>query len=193
VVRQIEEQKQLMRRWFESALWSSRLVVLLAVITAVLAGVALFLLIGLQTFGVLVNMFHCIDPTMAVEQREAIMRESILRLITMIDGYLLGAFMLIFGFGLYELFLAPIQEAKASIMSARILRVESLDDLKSRLGKVILIILIVEAFKDGFQIKAESPLDVVYVAASIALIGLALYLTHSSGSEKRKPGSDTQE
>ena len=158
-----------------------------------LAGVALFLVIGLQTFGVVANMFHCIDPTMAVEQRETIMRESILRLITMIDGYLLGAFMLIFGFGLYELFIAQIQEAKASRMSARILRVESLDDLKSRLGKVILIILIVETFKDGFQIKAESPLDVLYVAASIALVGLALYLTHSSGSENKKAGSDTQE
>jgi len=36
-------------------------------------------------------------------------------------------------------------------------------------------------------------LDVLYVAASIALIGLALYLTHSSGSEKTKAGSDTPE
>jgi uncharacterized membrane protein YqhA len=114
-------------------------------------------------------------------------------LITMIDGYLLGAFMLIFGFGLYELFLAEIREAKESRMSARILRVESLDDLKSRLGKVILIILIVEVFKDGFQIKAETPLEVLYVAASIALVGLALYLTRSSGSEKRKALPDTQE
>ena len=182
-----------MRKWFESALWSSRLVVLLAVITAVLAGVALFLVIGLQTLGVLANVFHCIDPTMAAEQRETIMHDNILRLITMIDGYLLGAFMLIFGFGLYELFLAQIQEAKASRMSARILHVESLDDLKSRLGKVILIILIVEIFKDGFQIKAQSPLDVLYVAAGIALIGLALYLTHSSGSEKKKAESDTQD
>jgi uncharacterized membrane protein YqhA len=121
------------------------------------------------------------------------MSESIIRLITMIDGYLLGAFMLIFGFGLYELFLAQIQEAKASRMSARILRVESLEDLKSRLGKVILIILIVETFKDGFQIRTQSPLDVLCVAASIALIGLALYLTHSSGSEKTKAGSDTPE
>jgi hypothetical protein len=49
----------------------------------------------------------------------------------------------------------------------------------------------VETFKDGFQIKAESPLEVLYVAASIALVGLALYLTHSSGSEKRKALSDT--
>ena len=130
----------------------------LAVITAVLAGVALSLVIGLQTFGVLANMFHCIDPTMAVEQRETIMSESIIRLITMIDGYLLGAFMLIFGFGLYELFVPQIQEAKASRMSARILRVESLEDLKSRLGKVILIILIVETFKDGFQIRNSESL-----------------------------------
>ena len=180
-----------MRKWFETALWSSRLVVLFAVVTGVLAGVALFVAIGVQSFWVLATMFHCVDPTMAVEQRETIMRESILRLITMIDGYLLGAFMLIFGFGLYELFVTEIREAKESRMSARILRVESLDDLKSRLGKVILIILIVETFKDGFQIKAESPLEVLYVAASIALVGLALYLTHSSGSEKRKALSDT--
>lgn len=130
---------------------------------------------------------------MTAEQRETIMHDNILRLITMIDGYLLGAFMLIFGFGLYELFLAQIQDAKVSRMSARILRVESLDDLKSRLGKVILIILIVEIFKDGFQIKTQSPLDVLYVAAGIALIGLALYLTHSSGSENKKVESDRQQ
>jgi len=46
--------------------------------------------------------------------------------------------------------------------------------------------LIVEIFKDAFEIKADSPLDLLYVAATIALIGLALYLTRGSGSE-RKP------
>jgi hypothetical protein len=44
---------------------------------------------------------------------------------------------------------------------------------------------VVEIFKDAFEIKAESPLDLLYVAATIALIGLALYLTRGSESEKK--------
>jgi uncharacterized membrane protein YqhA len=63
-------------------------------------------------------------------------------------------------------------------------KVKSLDDLKARLAKVILIILIVETFKDAFELKAQSPLELLYVGATIALIGLALYLTHGSESEK---------
>ena len=103
--------------------------------------------------------------------------------------------MFIFGFGLYELFLADFQEARSSEASGRILRIKSLDDLKTRLGKVILIILIVEIFKDAFQIKADSPLDLLYVAATIALIGLALYLTRGSGAVRKTeqaPHDETQ-
>jgi uncharacterized membrane protein YqhA len=170
---------------FEKLLWNGRLVVLFAVITSILAGMVLFFVIGIESLRVLLNMLHYADPTMALDQRDAVLRESILREIALIDGYLLGAFMFIFGFGLYELFLADFQEARSSQASGRILRIKSLDDLKTRLGKVILIILVVETFKDAFSIKAESPLDLLYVAATIALIGLALYLTRGSESGKK--------
>jgi uncharacterized membrane protein YqhA len=170
---------------FEKVLWNSRLVVLFAVITSVLAGMVLFCVIGVESLRVLLNMLHYANPAMALDQREAILRQSILREIALIDGYLLGAFMFIFGFGLYELFLADFQEARSSQASGRILRIKSLDDLKTRLGKVILIILVVEIFKDAFGIKAENPLDLLYVAAAIALIGLALYLTRGSESERK--------
>ena len=130
------------KRGFETALWNSRLVVLFAVVTSVLAGLDLFFVIGLESFRVLLNLVRSADLAMVVDQREAILRESILRMISLIDGYLLGAFMFIFGFGMYELFLADIQEARSSPASGRILHIKSLEDLKTRLGKVILIILI---------------------------------------------------
>jgi hypothetical protein len=38
--------------------------------------------------------------------------------------------------------------------------------------------------EDAFQIKAQSALELFYVGANIALIGLALYLTQGSDSEK---------
>jgi uncharacterized membrane protein YqhA len=170
---------------FEKVLWNSRFVVLFAVITSVLAGVALFCVIGVESLRVLASLVRCADPTLALDQREVVLRQGILREIALIDDYLLGAFMFIFGFGLYELFLADFQEARSSEASGRILRIKLLDDLKTRLGKVILIILIVEIFKDAFEIKATSPLDLLYVAATIALVGLALYLTRGSGSEKK--------
>jgi uncharacterized membrane protein YqhA len=172
------------KKGFEIALWKSRLIVVLAVIPSIVAGVALFCIVAIESFRVLADLLHYVDPTMSLDQREALLKQTILRIISAIDGYLLGAFMLIFGFGLYELFLADLEEARSSQMSGRILRIKSLDDLKSRLAKVILIILIVETFKDAFEIKAQSPLELLYVGATIALIGLALYLTHGSESEK---------
>jgi uncharacterized membrane protein YqhA len=173
------------KKTFEIVLWKSRLIVVLAVFPSIVAGVALFCIIAVESFRVLVDLLHYLDPGLALEQREALLKQSILRMISAIDGYLLGAFMLIFGFGLYELFLADLQEARASEAAGRILRVKSLDDLKTRLAKVILIILIVETFKDAFGIKAQTPLDLLYVGATIALIGLALYLTHGAESEKK--------
>ena len=170
---------------FEKVLWNSRYVVLIAVISSVLAGVVLFCVIGLESLRTLASLSGYANLTMALEERDAILRQGILREIALIDGYLLGAFMFIFGFGLYELFLADFQAARSSEASGRILRIKSLDDLKTRLGKVILIILIVEIFKDAFDIKAHSPLDLLYVAAAIALIGLALYLTRGSELGKK--------
>ena len=166
-------------------MWNSRLVVLFAVVTSVLAGLDLFFVIGLESFRVLLNLVRSSDLAMGVDQKEAILRDSILQMISLIDGYLLGAFMFIFGFGMYELFLADFQAARSSPASGRILQIKSLEDLKTRLGKVILIILIVEVFKDAYDVKAHSTPDLLYIAAAIALIGLALYLTHSSAPAKK--------
>jgi uncharacterized membrane protein YqhA len=140
--------------------------------------------LAIESLRVLPALLRFADPTMAMDQREALLKQGLLREISVIDGFLLGAFMLIFGFGIYELFLGDLQAARSSAASGRILHINSLDDLKTRLVKVILIILIVETFKDAFGVKAQTPLDLLYVGATIALIGLALYLTHGSLSDK---------
>ena len=97
------------KKTFEIVLWKSRLIVVLAVFPSIVAGVALFCIIAVESFRVLVDLLHYLDPGLALEQREALLKQSILRMISAIDGYLLGAFMLIFGFGLYELFLADLR------------------------------------------------------------------------------------
>jgi uncharacterized membrane protein YqhA len=62
-----------------------------------------------------------------------------------------------------------------------VLHIESLDDLKNRLAKVILMILmilIVTFFEQVLKMKFETPQSLIYLSGGIALIGLALYLTH---------------
>jgi uncharacterized membrane protein YqhA len=175
-----------LRRRFEALLWNSRLIVLLAVISSVLTGLVLFCLVTLESARSLTILFTSMISGPASSGKESTLAESISRFITLIDGYLLGAFMLIFGFGFYELFVADLQPARESSSSNRVLVIKSLDDLKERLGKVILLIMIVEIFKDAIKITLNQPLDLLYVGASIAFIGLGLYLTHSSESEKAK-------
>lgn len=51
------------------------------------------------------------------------------------------------------------------------------DDLKDRLAKVVLLVLIVEFLQYTFAVNFTSALDLLYLAVGIALIGLALYLT----------------
>jgi len=103
--------------------------------------------------------------------------------------------MLIFSLGLYELFISDIDQAHGSKASSKILVIGSLDDLKSRLAKVILMILIVTLFEEALNMKLTMPLDLVYLGASIALIALALYFSHAAEPyhEKKEDSPDASE
>lgn len=61
------------------------------------------------------------------------------------------------------------------------MQISSLDDLKDRLGKVILMILVVAFFKNVLHIEFESPLEILYMGAGIFLVSLALYFGHKAG------------
>jgi hypothetical protein len=53
------------------------------------------------------------------------------------------------------------------------------------LAKVIIMILIVKLFENALKLELNSALDLLYLGGAIALIGIALYLTH--GEEGHKP------
>lgn len=116
-----------LRRGFEALLWNSRLVVLLAVISSVLASLVLFCLVTLESAKAQKNLFVSLASGQVTGGKESALAESISRFITLIDGYLLGAFMLIFGIGFYELFVADLQPARESTGSNPVLVIKSLD------------------------------------------------------------------
>lgn len=171
---------------FEGSLWNSRFVVLAAVIGSLLAGFAIFYMATVDVVYLVIHTFSYADPEMASETRKALHDSTVTHIVEVVDGYLLATVMLIFSLGLYELFISDIDQAHGSRASSKILVISSLDDLKSRLAKVIIMILIVTLFEEALNMKLTAPIDLLYLGGSIALIALALYLTHGAehGAEK---------
>ena len=167
---------------FEGALWRSRYVVIVAVIASMIASFAIFYMATVDAAYLVSNILHYASPDMTGDARKLLHEQSITHVVEVVDGYLLATVMLIFSLGLYELFISDIDEAKGEARSSRILVIESLDDLKARLAKVILMILIVTLFQEAIQIKIGTPLDLLYLGGAIALVGLSLYLTHAADS-----------
>ena len=165
---------------FEGALWNSRFVILTAVVGSLFAGFAIFYMATVDVVYLVMHTLHYADPDLAIEARKALHDSTVTHIVEVVDGYLLATVMMIFSLGLYELFISDINQAHGSKASSKILVISSLDDLKSRLAKVIIMILIVTLFEQALNMKLTAPIDLLYLGGSIALIALALYLTHSA-------------
>ena len=102
--------------------------------------------------------------------------ELLYKLITAIDLYLIGVVLLIFGFGIYELFISKIDIARRD-EAVTILEIENLEELKNKIIKVIILVLIVSFFERILKISSSftSPIDMAYFAISILGLSLGVY------------------
>jgi uncharacterized membrane protein YqhA len=170
---------------FERLLWGSRLIVLLAVVASLLVSVGMFYVSTVDVIG-LIGYIAQYAGTHGAERLE--LRSSIVaHVVEVVDGYLLAAIMLIFSLGLYELFVSRIDVAEGSEFASRLLLIHSLDDLKDRLAKVVLLILVVKFFEYALSLPFKTPLDLLYLALGTLLVSAALYLTKDKAKEKPHP------
>ncbi len=167
------------------------MVVLVAVLASLLTALAVFYLATVDTWLLVRKIYHYADVELSEDERKIIRSQAIAHVVEVIDGYLLATVLLIFALGLYELFISALDQARASQAFAKVLIINNLDDLKSRLGKVILIILIVRFFEQALKMEFNEPLDLLAFAGGIALVGLALYLSHLSLDHLSVNGEDS--
>ena len=108
----------------------------------------------------------------------ASLKETIVEVLTAVDAILLGTVLLVIGYGLYELFI------DADIDVPMWLRVNDLDDLKSKLiGVVVAIVAVV--FVGVFVDSNRSAEVISYgVGAGALVVGLAVFAWASKRSEK---------
>jgi len=165
---------------FEKFLWNSRLMVIAAVLASLAAAVAVLYMASVDAWIMISHLGEYISPELTSEGRAKLRSETVTHVVEIIDGYLLATVLLIFALGLYELFISKIEQASESEGASRILVIKNLDDLKGRLAKVILMILIVKYFEHALNMEFKTALDLLYFAGGIAFLGLALFLSHAS-------------
>jgi uncharacterized membrane protein YqhA len=172
----------------EKVLWGSRLVVLAAVAGSLVASLVLFYVTTADTVLLVGKMLPYARPDLAAEAREALHDTALQKSVKIVDGYLLATVLLIFALGLYELVVGKIRAAQDGRGPEGVLVIRSLDDLKNRLAKVILMILVVTFFERVNAVRTATAMDLLLFAGGIALVGLALYLAHAAEGGRRPPG-----
>jgi len=162
---------------FEGALWQSRFVVLFAVIASLATAFVMFFVATVDAWFLVGHMVDYTSSELTGDARAVFRSNTVTHVVEIIDGYLLGTVLLIFALGLYELFISRIEQAEKSETASSVLIIHSLDDLKGRLAKVILMILIVKYFEHAVSMN---------FSGGIALIGVALFLTHEKSGHGAK-------
>lgn len=165
-------------KYFEKLLWHSRHMTLVAVVASLLLSLLLFIITAADVASLLTHVADYF--TASAESRKVLKIEMVAHTVGAIDGFLLATILLIFALGLYELFISEIDEAKNSRRSAKVLIINSLDDLKSKLAKVILMILVVTFFEVSLSMEFPEALDLVYFSFGILMVSLALYFGSKS-------------
>ncbi|XP_057807769.1 uncharacterized protein LOC131022330 [Salvia miltiorrhiza] len=122
--------------------------------------------------------------------------KMVLRLVEAIDVYLAGTVMLIFAMGLYGLFISNVPPGVPPSMDRALkgsslfgmfalkerpqwMKISSLDELKTKVGHVIVMILLVKMFERSKMVTIATGLDLLSYSVCIFLSSASLYILHN--------------
>ena len=174
----MEKKQGILERFFERALWDSRLLMLVGVVSSVLLALGTFYLALVDLvyfFGLILDYG---DLGAGVAERNDLRSDVITAIVKVLDGFLICAILIIVALGLYELFVNRIDVARFSEASPRLLQVHGLDDLKERVARLILLVLLIEFFQRALRIPYDTALDLFYLGLGILFVSAAMYLTN---------------
>ena len=120
-----------MENKFEKGLWGVRYIVILAVILSIVASISLIVIGSWDIIQAII--FNNPLFNSSIENNN----QLLFKIISSIDLFLIGIVLLIFGFGIYELFVSEINFAKAKF-SESTLKIKSLDQSSILISKLYL-------------------------------------------------------
>ena len=163
---------------FEHLLWRFRLVTILPVVMSLLGSVSCFILGTQEEVHALQKLFSgYLNP-----------EKSILllgKVVGGIDYYVIGIALLIFGYGIYELIISDIDPRLQDLSQERrnILSITSLEGLKQKLTNVIIVALIVTAFKLMISFQVQSISELLQFCGCVLMLSFSAWLVGKNHKE----------
>ncbi|MEN9767174.1 MAG: hypothetical protein RLZZ32_1134 [Cyanobacteriota bacterium] len=166
---------------FERWLWKFRLIAIVPVVMSLLGSGATFVS-GTS------EIWHSIRLLLDASPEDSRTVAMLLgELVGGVDLYLIGIALMIFGYGVYELLISEIEAARGPDAGSNgLLDIRSLDALKEKLVKVIVVALIVSAFKSMLIFPIDNTTNLLVFSGSVLLLSLSAYLV-AGGPNRRQP------
>jgi len=168
-------------RLFERTLWGSRLFIIVAILMLMLAWLVMLFISTVDVILLFGRVGGYLNLALATAERDALRTYIISTIIGVVDGYLIASALFLLSIGLYKQFVGNIDEIEGSEIANRILDVRSFEDLKVRLARVIVLILMVKFLQEGLRVSYQTPQDMLFLAIGVALISGAIFLSHIAG------------
>jgi uncharacterized membrane protein YqhA len=168
--------KEKLEHIVETSLWTIRFLAIIPVVFGIISVLFLFILGSLEISMVLGEYNNIYIGNKLSEDTVSKIMSGV---IGGIDLYLIGIVLMIFSFGIYELFISKIDVARETD-ELQILEVRSLDQLKDKILKLIVVVLVVSFFKRVMAMNVTSVTELLYLSIAILLISASGYLLRST-------------
>ena len=161
---------------FEAMIWKFRLITLIPVVMSLLGSVSCFAIGTYAELSVLAKVlkghFTHTNSTLLIG-----------KVVGGIDYYLIGIALLIFGYGIYELVVSDIdpRQQAPSDLRRNLLNIDSLDSLKQKLTKVIIVALIVTAFKVMVSFQVNTVTELLQYCGGVLMLAFSSWLIGRTG------------
>ena len=156
-------------RRFEWLIWKFRLISIVPVVLSLLGSVGCFVIGAIEVFNAFLVIVRMPFSTKSVAAK------TIAQMVDGVDYFVIGIALLIFGYGIYELVISdldPRLEGGAE-QHTNILSVKSLQSLKNNLSNVMVVGLIVAAFKKTIGFEVNNATDLLALCGSVAMLALS--------------------
>ena len=158
-------------RRFESLIWKFRLITLVPVVMSLFGSVSCF---AIGTYAELSVLRKVLQGHFTHNNSTLLIG----KVVGGIDYYLIGIALLIFGYGIYELVVSDIdpRQQEQSELRRNLLNIDSLDSLKQKLTKVIVVALIVTAFKSMVGFTVTTSTELLMFCAGVLMLAFSAWL-----------------
>ena len=170
-------------RWiehrFERLIRKFRLISIVPVVLSLLGSVGCFVIGAVEVFNAFLVIMRL--PFTA----KSIAAKTIAQMVGGVD-FVIGIALLIFGYGIYELVISDLDPRLegGEEQHTNILSVNNLQSLKNNLSNVIVVGLIVAAFKKTIGFEVNNATDLLALCGSVAMLALSAWLiarSHGAG------------